>query len=116
MNRRLSGGGDLRDAGDRNPDLVVSGGPTQDEGGLTRHSPLPEPGQWDIVAVRLSISGMHCDRCAETIEQRLGATPGVISIRVDHQKNKAAVCFDPASLDVPASNKSEVRRPRPPHL
>lgn len=61
----------------------------------------PEHGQWDIVAVRLSIDGMNCDRCASSVEQRLGAMPGVISVRVDHQKDKAAVSFDPLSLEVP---------------
>jgi copper chaperone CopZ len=58
-------------------------------------------GEWDVVAVRLSIDGMTCDRCARSIEQTLAATPGVISVRVDHREGKAALSFHPTDLEVP---------------
>jgi copper chaperone CopZ len=60
----------------------------------------PADGRWDVAAVRLSIDGMNCDRCARSIEQKLAAIPGVISVRVEHREGKAAISFDPVDLDV----------------
>ncbi|CAL8272128.1 unnamed protein product [Boreogadus saida] len=56
----------------------------------------------DLRSVRLEVEGMTCGSCVQSIEQRVGALPGVVHIKVSLELRSAAVLFDP-SLQSPAS-------------
>ncbi|MAY39559.1 MULTISPECIES: heavy metal translocating P-type ATPase [Spongiibacter] len=51
---------------------------------------------------QLSIGDMHCAACAWLIEHRLGMMDGVRSIRVNLQRGKATVEWDPATVKLSA--------------
>ena len=48
--------------------------------------------------LRLSISGMACGGCANTVRQALLALEGVASAEVSHAEAGASVMFDPQKL------------------
>lgn len=45
----------------------------------------------------LTVEGMTCGSCVQTIEQQIGGLPGVIHIEVSLEQKNATVIFDPAS-------------------
>jgi copper chaperone CopZ len=47
----------------------------------------------------LSISGMHCDGCAETIKSLLSLEAGVATAMVSFDGATARILFDPAATD-----------------
>ncbi len=46
-----------------------------------------------------NLRGMHCVNCAQTLEKKLHALPGVLSAQVNFAAESAAVRFDPQQLD-----------------
>ncbi len=49
--------------------------------------------------VKLTLSGMHCEGCVNTIQKSLAKTEGVISNSVSLEDSIAVVSFDPAKAD-----------------
>lgn len=47
----------------------------------------------------ISIDGMHCDGCAETIQTLLAVETGVKAASVSFQDSRARVLYDPAAAD-----------------
>jgi len=45
------------------------------------------------------VHGMHCVNCAQTLEKKLSALPGIASTLVNFADESATVHFDPAQLD-----------------
>ncbi len=66
-------------------------------------------GKREMKLIDLSIQGMHCERCARTVEALLKSEPGVRSATVSHAKGIARVVFDPASVDLSALVKAVER-------
>ena len=50
-------------------------------------------------AMTLSIEGMHCTGCAETIERVVSAQPGVRSSEVSFTEGRARFLYDPHATD-----------------
>lgn len=51
--------------------------------------------------VTISISGMACGGCANTVKQALLALDGVIEADVSHSEARAVVSYDAAQVAVP---------------
>ena len=49
----------------------------------------------------LKIAGMGCDNCVRKLERALRAQDGVKEVHVDGIAGRAAITFDPATIDVP---------------
>jgi copper chaperone CopZ len=49
----------------------------------------------------VTIEGMHCDGCAETIKALLTLETGVKAANVSYQERRARVLYDPAAIDEP---------------
>ncbi len=47
----------------------------------------------------LSISGMHCDGCAETIKSLLDLEAGVATASISYEEAIARILYDPAATD-----------------
>jgi len=47
----------------------------------------------------VTIEGMHCDGCAETIKALLAVESGVKASAVSFQEGSARVLYDPAAVD-----------------
>lgn len=50
-------------------------------------------------AITLSIEGMHCTGCAETIHRVVSAQPGVRSSEVSFTERRARLLYDPRAID-----------------
>lgn len=50
-------------------------------------------------AITLSIEGMHCTGCAETIQRVVSAQAGVCSSEVSFAKGRARLLYDPHKVD-----------------
>ena len=48
----------------------------------------------------LEIGGMHCAACVRTVEQALGAVPGVADASVNFGVERASVTYDPARAEI----------------
>jgi DNA-binding transcriptional MerR regulator/copper chaperone CopZ len=59
--------------------------------------------------IDLTIHGMHCEGCAQTIEALLTTEPGVKAATVSYGNGSARVLFDPASNDLPRLVKAVER-------
>ncbi len=53
----------------------------------------------DVKSIELSIEGMHCDGCANTIEALLAAEPGVKAATVSFAARKGRILYDPVATD-----------------
>lgn len=53
----------------------------------------------DVKSIELSIEGMHCDGCANTIEALLAAETGVKAATVSFAAGKGRILYDPAAID-----------------
>ncbi|MBI2107130.1 copper-translocating P-type ATPase [Candidatus Woesearchaeota archaeon] len=51
--------------------------------------------------IRLSIIGMHCTSCANTIEKTLSKSKGIIKVSVNFATEKAAIEYDDKIIDIP---------------
>ncbi len=49
--------------------------------------------------LKLSVSGMSCQGCADGLARRLGAEPGVELVEVSFERKSAKVDIDPARID-----------------
>jgi copper chaperone len=47
----------------------------------------------------LTIQGMHCDGCAETIKGLLAVEAGIKASTVSFKEGRARVIYDPATVD-----------------
>lgn len=47
----------------------------------------------------VTIEGMHCDGCAETIKALLTLETGVKAVNVSYPERRARVLYDPATVD-----------------
>ena len=70
-------------------------------------------------SVVLTVQGMHCGGCAQSIKRLLEREPGVESAEVSFEAGEARVRFDPARLDpqrltallAPAGYQASVQAP-----
>lgn len=74
----------------------------QPQRGAERAPPSKPPsprkrGRSPMNTINLTIDGMHCDSCAETIKGLLDAEPGVKQSAVAYKDRKARILFDPAA-------------------
>lgn len=46
-----------------------------------------------MATMTVRLDGMHCDACAQRIEQRLSSIEGVRSVEADHEANEATIDF-----------------------
>jgi Cu+-exporting ATPase len=53
----------------------------------------------DQLAV-ISIEGMHCHKCEQTIQKALSEHPGVHEVEVDFASGQASVLFDRGSVSI----------------
>jgi copper chaperone CopZ len=60
--------------------------------------------------VSLSIEGMTCDGCAQTVAQGLEREPGVSEAVVSFERGSAVVAFDPSLTDEERILKSRIFR------
>ena len=49
-----------------------------------------------LETIELPVQGMTCGGCVRTVERKLGATAGVVSVAVNLAEARATVTFDPA--------------------
>ncbi|XP_053734827.1 copper-transporting ATPase 1 [Synchiropus splendidus] len=52
----------------------------------------------DSTLVALSVKGMHCRSCVVNIQDNISTLPGVSSVEVSLEKEKATVCYDPEKV------------------
>uniref|UniRef100_A0A8C5B160 P-type Cu(+) transporter n=1 Tax=Gadus morhua TaxID=8049 RepID=A0A8C5B160_GADMO len=64
----------------------------------------------DLRSVRLEVEGMTCGSCVQSIEQRVGALPGVVHIKVPPARRASP----PSSSSSPPSPSSSLSPPPPP--
>ncbi|XP_019958417.2 copper-transporting ATPase 1 [Paralichthys olivaceus] len=55
----------------------------------------------DITLVVLRVKGMHCHSCVVNIQDNISMLPGVSSVEVSLEKEKASICYDPLKVTVP---------------
>lgn len=55
----------------------------------------------DTVPVTLRVTGMHCRSCVVNIQDNISKLPGVSSVEVSLEKEKASICYDPLQISVP---------------
>ncbi|XP_053284621.1 copper-transporting ATPase 1 [Pleuronectes platessa] len=55
----------------------------------------------DITLVMLRVKGMHCHSCVVNIQDNISMLPGVSSVEVSLEKEKASICHDPLKVTVP---------------
>ncbi|CAL8355400.1 unnamed protein product [Merluccius merluccius] len=55
----------------------------------------------DAVSVALRVAGMHCRSCVVNIQDNIGQLPGVSSVEVSLETEKASICYDPLTVTVP---------------
>ncbi|KAG7283105.1 hypothetical protein CRUP_033051 [Coryphaenoides rupestris] len=70
----------------------------------TQASSLEDPVVFvDSVAavVLLRVGGMHCRSCVTNIQDNIGQLPGVSSVEVSLETEKASICYDPLTVTVP---------------
>lgn len=51
-------------------------------------------------SVSISVAGMKCGGCENTVTTALMATAGVISVKASHKDKQVDVEFDPAETDL----------------
>lgn len=49
--------------------------------------------------IKFNISGMHCEACTKTIEEKLTPVPGVLTAKVNYDSRKAVVVYDEQKID-----------------
>lgn len=54
----------------------------------------------DTAPVVLSVKGMHCHSCVLNIQDNISMLPGVSSVEVSLEKEKASICYDPLKITV----------------
>uniref|UniRef100_UPI0037E9678C copper-transporting ATPase 1 n=1 Tax=Semicossyphus pulcher TaxID=241346 RepID=UPI0037E9678C len=54
----------------------------------------------DTTLVALRVKGMHCRSCVVNIQDNISLLPGVSSVEVSLEKEKASICYDPLEVTV----------------
>ncbi|XP_069028032.1 copper-transporting ATPase 1 [Embiotoca jacksoni] len=54
----------------------------------------------DTTLVLLRVKGMHCRSCEVNIQDNISVLPGVSSVEVSLEKEKASICYDPLKITV----------------
>lgn len=65
-------------------------------GGKTREAKA-EPAA--TTTIELTIGGMTCTGCENTIQTNLGKVPGIISVTASHLKGNAIIEYEPGKVD-----------------
>ncbi|XP_077388176.1 copper-transporting ATPase 1 [Festucalex cinctus] len=55
----------------------------------------------DTTVVTLTVKGMHCRSCVVNIQDNIATLPGVSSVVVSLEEEKASICYDPLKVTVP---------------
>ncbi|XP_023258814.1 copper-transporting ATPase 1 [Seriola lalandi dorsalis] len=55
----------------------------------------------DTTLVTLRVKGMHCHSCVVNIQDNISMLPGVSTVEVSLEKEKASICYDPLKVTVP---------------
>ncbi|KAM7417811.1 hypothetical protein PAMA_017452 [Pampus argenteus] len=55
----------------------------------------------DTTLIALRVKGMHCRSCVVNIQDNISMLPGVSSVEVSLEKEKASICYDPIKVTVP---------------
>ncbi|XP_077433412.1 copper-transporting ATPase 1 [Vanacampus margaritifer] len=55
----------------------------------------------DTALVTLTVKGMHCRSCVVNIQDNISTLPGVSSVVVSLEEEKASICYDPLKVTVP---------------
>ncbi|KAM4621281.1 copper-transporting ATPase 1 [Polymixia lowei] len=55
----------------------------------------------DSALTALRVTGMHCRSCVVNIQDNIAMLPGVSSVEVSLEKEKASICYDPLKITVP---------------
>ncbi|XP_019725414.1 copper-transporting ATPase 1 isoform X2 [Hippocampus comes] len=54
----------------------------------------------DTTLVALTVKGMHCRSCVVNIQDNIATLPGVSSVVVSLEEEKASICYDPLKVSV----------------
>ncbi|XP_028271622.1 copper-transporting ATPase 1 [Parambassis ranga] len=54
----------------------------------------------DTAPVVLTVKGMHCHSCVLNIQDNISMLPGVSSVEVSLEEEKASICYDPLKITV----------------
>lgn len=54
----------------------------------------------DTTPVALRVTGMHCGSCVVNIQDNISILPGISSVEVSLEKEKASICYDPLQISV----------------
>ncbi|XP_033949045.1 copper-transporting ATPase 1 isoform X2 [Pseudochaenichthys georgianus] len=54
----------------------------------------------DTTLVALRVKGMHCRSCVVNIQDNISVLPGVSSVEVSLEQEKASICYDPVKVTV----------------
>ncbi|XP_068441872.1 copper-transporting ATPase 1 [Clinocottus analis] len=54
----------------------------------------------DTTLILLKVKGMHCRSCVINIQDNISMLPGVSSVEVSLEKEKASICYDPLKVTV----------------
>ncbi|XP_061755705.1 copper-transporting ATPase 1 [Nerophis ophidion] len=54
----------------------------------------------DTVPITLRVKGMHCRSCVVNIQDNIATLPGVSSVEVSLEEEKASICYDPLKVTV----------------
>ncbi|KAL6117768.1 atp7a [Pungitius sinensis] len=54
----------------------------------------------DTTLIALRVKGMHCQSCVVNIQDNISLLPGVSSVEVSLQMEKASICYDPLKVSV----------------
>lgn len=52
--------------------------------------------------VSLTVTGMKCGGCENTVSTKLSALSGIISVKASHQDKRVDVEYDPSQIDLDA--------------
>ena len=65
-----------------------------------------EKSEMKPVTVEMSVSGMHCMGCVETVRSSIAQLDGIDSVRVSLEQANAFVIFNPGKVDTVAIRKA----------
>lgn len=54
----------------------------------------------DTTLIMLRVKGMHCRSCVVNIQDNISKLPGISSVEVSLEKEKASICYDPHKVTV----------------
>ncbi|HWP00790.1 MAG TPA: heavy-metal-associated domain-containing protein [Methylococcus sp.] len=52
-----------------------------------------------MALLQLTVHGMKCSGCENTVKQAVGALGGISSVRASHKENRVEVEYDPDKID-----------------